>query len=330
MSGIDGRKVLVTGAGGFIGAHLVAALVRGGAQVRALVRYNSRNERGALGWLEPDEIGGVEVAFGDLRDIESVTAAVDDVEVVLHLGAQIAIPYSYLNPRDFFETNVLGSLNVAQAALAAGVERVVQTSTSEVYGSAQTATITEEHPLEAQSPYAASKIGADQLFDSFHRSFDLPATVLRPFNTYGPFQSARAVIPTIVSQALAGETLRLGSLHPRRDLTFVADTAAGFIAAATAPEAVGQTIQLGTGEDHSVGDVVELVGELLGRELAVEVDEQRIRPEKSEVQRLTSEPRRAREVLGWEPRVSLREGLSRTIEWIEGNRDRYRLGEYVR
>ncbi len=330
VSGIDGRKILVTGAGGFIGAHLVAALVRGGAEVRGLVRYNSRNDRGALGWLEPEVTAGVEVVLGDLRDIESVAAAVDGVDVVLHLGAQIAIPYSYLNARDFFETNVLGSLNVAQAALSAGVERVVQTSTSEVYGSAQTPMITEEHPLEAQSPYAASKIGADQLFDSYHRSFDLPATILRPFNTYGPFQSARAVIPTIVSQALAGETLRLGSLHPRRDLTFVEDTAAGFIAAATVPEAIGQTIQLGTGEDHSVGEIVEVVGELLGRELEVQVDEQRIRPEGSEVQRLTSAPERARSVLGWEPEVDLREGLSRTIEWIKANRDRYRLGEYVR
>jgi NAD dependent epimerase/dehydratase len=330
VSGIGQRKVLVTGAGGFIGAHLVAALVREGAEVRAMVRYNSRNERGALSWLDPEVTAGVEVILGDLRDIESVAAIVNGIDVVLHLGAQIAIPYSYLSTRDFIETNVVGSLNVAQAALSAGVERFVHTSTSEVYGSAQTPVITEEHPLEAQSPYAASKIGADQLMDSYHRSFGLPVTILRPFNTYGPFQSARAVIPTIISQALAGETLQLGSLHPKRDLTFVADTAAGFIAAATAPEAIGQTVQLGTGEDYSVGDVVELVGELLGRELGVQTDEQRVRPENSEVQRLTSEPKRAREVLGWEPEVSLREGLSRTIEWIDANRDRYRLGEYVR
>lgn len=330
VSGREQRRFLVTGAGGFIGAHVVSALVHAGASVRALLRYNSRNDRGALDWLEPEETAEVEVLLGDLRDAESVRKPMEGIDVVLHLGAQIAIPYSYLNPRDFLETNVLGSLNVAQAALDAGVERVVHTSTSEVYGSAQTPMITERHPLEAQSPYAASKIGADQLMDSFHQSFDLPVTVLRPFNTYGPFQSARAVIPTIVSQALAGGTLRLGSLHPRRDLTFVADTVAGFLAAASAPEAVGRTVQLGTGEDHSVGEVVEIVGELVGRELDVEVDDERVRPEKSEVQRLTSEPRLARELLGWTPRASLRDGLAKTIEWIDSNRGRYRLDEYVR
>jgi NAD dependent epimerase/dehydratase len=330
MGPIGGRKVLVTGAGGFIGAHLVAALARAGADVRALVRYNSRNERGALAWLDREVTSEVEVALGDLRDIESVATATDGVSAVLHLGAQIAIPYSYANARDFFETNVLGSLNVAQAALDAEVERVVHTSTSEVYGSAQTSSITERHPLEAQSPYAASKIGADQLMDSYHRSFDLPVTILRPFNTYGPFQSARAVIPTIVAQALAGGPLRLGSLHPRRDLTFVSDTVAGFVAAATAPEAVGRTIQLGTGEDHSVGDLVEIVGDLLERKLEVRVDPHRVRPDKSEVDRLTSEPRLARELLGWKAETGLREGLERTIEWIGGHRDLYRVDEYVR
>lgn len=331
MSGIAGKNVLVTGAGGFIGAHLTMAVAAGGAAgVRALVRYNSRNERGTLDWLDRDSIADVEVVLGDLRDPESVASAVDGMDVVLHLGAQIAIPYSYVNPRDFVETNVVGSLNVAQAALAAGVERVVHTSTSEVYGTAQTVPITEQHPLVAQSPYAASKIAADQLMDSFHRSFELPVVVLRPFNTYGPFQSARAVIPTIVSQALAGGSLRLGSLHPRRDLTFVADTAAGFVAAATAPQAVGRTIQLGTGEDHSIGELVEIVSELLGRELEVELEDQRVRPKGSEVELLLSRPELARELLGWEPTVGLREGLAATIEWIEANRGRYRTDEYVR
>jgi dTDP-glucose 4,6-dehydratase len=330
MSAIVQRKVLVTGAGGFIGAHLVSELVREGADVRAMVRYNSRNERGALDWLDPEATAEVEVVLGDLRDIESVARAVDGMEIVLHLGAQIAIPYSYLNARDFFETNVLGSLNVAQAVLGAGVERVVHTSTSEVYGSAQGELIDEQHPLEAQSPYAASKIGADQLMDSYRRSFDLPVTILRPFNTYGPFQSARAVIPTIVTQALTGEPLRLGSLHPRRDLTFVADTAAGFVAAAVTPDAVGRTIQLGTGEDHSVGELVEIVGELLGRELEVQVDPQRVRPAQSEVQRLTSNPALARRLIGWEPKTSLREGLAQTIRWIESHGGRFRAGDYVR
>lgn len=330
MSGLERRRVLVTGAGGFIGAHLVDRLSHEGAGVRAFVRYNSRNDRGALEWLDPRTIADVEVMAGDLRDAESVSAAVAGTDVVLHLGAQIAIPYSYLNARDFFETNVLGSLNVAQAALAAGVERVVHTSTSEVYGSAQMDAITEAHPLEAQSPYAASKIGADQLMDSYRRSFELPVTILRPFNTYGPFQSARAVIPTIIAQALAEKPVRLGSLHPRRDLTFVADTVAGFVAAATSPAAVGRTVQLGTGVDHSIGELVEIVADVLGRQLEVEVDDQRLRPEASEVQRLTSDPSLASKVLGWTPQTTLREGVSRTIEWIGDHLGDYRADEYVR
>jgi NAD dependent epimerase/dehydratase len=327
--GLAGRSVLVTGAGGFIGGHLVERLVRDGARVRALVRYNSRNERGTLDWLPQDSIREVEVMLGDLRDSESVGAAVAGTEVVLHLGAQIAIPYSYVNPRDFFVTNVVGSLNVAQAAVAVGVERVVHTSTSEVYGTAQHAPITEEHPLEPQSPYAASKVGADKLMDSFHRSFGLPVTVLRPFNTYGPHQSARAVIPTIVSQALEGDVLRLGSLEPRRDLTYVADTVDGFVRAATSPATVGHTVQLGTERDVSIGHVVEVVGEILEKHLVVETDPQRVRPEKSEVMRLISSPRLAGELMGWSPRVDLREGLQRTIEWIDSSRERFRTEHYV-
>lgn len=329
MTSLSGRPVLVTGAGGFIGGHLVEMLVAEGASVTALVRYNSRNERGTLDWIAPGVASEVQVVLGELRDIESVSRAVTGSEIVLHLGAQIAIPYSYVNPRDFFEVNVLGTLNVAQACLAAGVERVVHTSTSEVYGSAQQVPITEAHPLEPQSPYAASKLAADKLMDSWHRSFDLPVVVLRPFNTYGPRQSARAIIPTIISQALAGDTLRLGSLHPRRDLTFVRDTAAGMVAAATAPDAVGHTIQLGTGEAVSVGEIVDLVSELMGKELHAVLDEARVRPANSEVELLLSEPARARELLGWEPQVALREGLERTIEWVGLNATRYRADEYV-
>lgn len=329
MSSLSGRPVLVTGAGGFIGGHLVEMLVSQGASVTALVRYNSRNERGTLDWIGAEVASEVEVVAGELRDIESVTRAVKGAEIVLHLGAQIAIPYSYVNPRDFFEVNVLGSLNVAQASLAAGVERVVHTSTSEVYGSAREVPITETHPLEPQSPYAASKLAADKLMDSWHRSFDLPVVVLRPFNTYGPRQSARAIIPTIIAQALAGDTLRLGSLHPRRDLTFVRDTAAGMVAAATAPDADGQTIQLGTGDAVSVGEIVELVGEVMGKELHPVLDEARVRPANSEVELLLSEPARARDLLGWEPRVALREGLEQTVEWVALNAKRYRADEYV-
>lgn len=326
---LSGRPVAVTGAGGFIGGHLVERLASEGARVRALVRYNSRNERGTLDWLDPAALSEVEVVLGDLRDIESVNRVLAGTEVVFHLGAQIAIPYSYVNPRDFFETNVLGTLNVAQAAVAAGVQRVVHTSTSEVYGTARQVPITEDHPIEPQSPYAASKVGADKLIDSYHRTFDLATTVLRPFNTYGPHQSARAVIPTIISQALEGDTIRLGSLDPRRDLTYVSDTVEGFVAAATSPAAVGRTVQLGTEHDVSVGDLVDTVAELLGRELTVVQDPERVRPAGSEVMRLISSPALAAELMGWSPRVNLREGLAQTIQWVERSRERFRTEHYV-
>jgi dTDP-glucose 4,6-dehydratase len=321
---LGGRRVLVTGAGGFIGGHLVERLVRDGARVRALVRYNSRNERGTLDWFPPEMTQDVEVVLGDLRDVESVGRAVAGNEVVLHLAAQIAIPYSFVNPRDFFETNVLGTLNVAQAALTHDVSRVVHTSTSEVYGTAREIPITEDHAIEPQSPYAASKVGADKLMDSYHRTFNLPVTVLRPFNTYGPHQSARAVIPTIISQALSGDVLRLGSLDPRRDLTFVTETVDGFVRAGTSPEAVGRTVQLGTGKDVSVADIVAVVGRLLDKELTVEQDLDRVRPENSEVMRLIASPDLAGELLGWMPRVDLEEGLRATIAWIERSRERFR------
>jgi NAD dependent epimerase/dehydratase len=324
-----GQTVLVTGAGGFIGGHLVARLVREGANVRALVRYNSRNERGTLDWFDADVTREVDVVLGELRDIESVEQAAKGAEVVFHLGAQIAIPYSFVNPRDYFETNVLGTLNVAQAALRVGARRLVHTSTSEVYGTARTIPITEEHPLEPQSPYAASKVGADKLMDSWYRTYELPVTVLRPFNTYGPHQSARAVIPTIISQALAGGPVRLGSLTPRRDLTFVSDTVAGFLAAADSPAAIGRTMQLGTGYDVSIGDIVEMVGEILGRPLDVEFDADRVRPASSEVERLISSPALAAELTGWRPEVELREGLARTIEWMSAHAARYRTDHYV-
>ncbi len=330
MATLQGRSVLVTGAAGFIGGHLVQQLVTDGANVSALVRYNSRGERGTLDWL-PAEIGSnVDIVAGELRDIESVTQAMRGAEVVMHLGALIAIPYSYVNPRDYFEVNVLGSLNVAQAALQADVSRVVHISTSEVYGTAREVPITEMHPLQPQSPYAASKVGADKLMDSWYRSFDLPVVVLRPFNTYGPRQSARAVTPTIITQALVGDSVRLGSLEPRRDMTFVADTVAGMIAAATAgDDAVGETIQLGTGEAVSIGEILETVAALLGKELIPVLDQARVRPGKSEVQLLLSNPERARSLLGWEPTVTLASGLQNTIDWISENGARFRTGEYA-
>jgi NAD dependent epimerase/dehydratase len=329
MSSLAGQPVLVTGAGGFIGGHLTAALVREGARVRGFVRYNSRNDHGTLSWLGPDIESEVETILGDLRDVESVQQAVRGRTLVFHLAAQIAIPYSYVNPRDFFETNVLGSLNVAQAALEGAVEHIVHVSTSEVYGTAQTVPITEEHPLSPQSPYAASKLGADKLMESFHRSYRLPVTIVRPFNTYGPYQSARAIVPTIISQALSADALRLGSLEPRRDLTYVLDTVDGVIAAAVRDTTIGHTIQLGSGHDVSVRDIVELVGDLLGRQLIVEHDPSRVRPPDSEVHRLISTPALAGRLMGWEPRIDLREGLTRTIDWIKGNLHRYRIGEYA-
>jgi dTDP-glucose 4,6-dehydratase len=327
--GLAGRTVLVTGAAGFIGGHLVAELVRRGARVRAFVHYRSGEDRGTLDELEPEVAGELEVVPGDLRDAESVAQATAGAEIVFHLGALIAIPYSYVNPRGYVETNVVGTLNVANAALAAGVERVVHTSTSEVYGTARTVPITETHPLEPQSPYAASKLGADKLMDSFHRSYGLPVTVLRPFNTYGPRQSRRAIVPTIITQALAGDRLRLGALEPRRDLTYVGDTVEGFIAAACADAAIGRTVQLGTGRDVSVGELVEVVGALLGRELEVELDPQRLRPPASEVMRLISSPALALELLGWAPRTSLEDGLRETIAYLERRPLHARPQEYV-
>jgi NAD dependent epimerase/dehydratase len=320
---------LVTGAGGFIGGHLAAALVESGSRVRAFVRYNSRSARGTLDWHDPGLVDEMDVVFGDLRDVESVERAMAGVDVVYHLGAQVAIPYSYVNGRDFFETNVLGTLNVAESALRTGVRRVVHTSTSEVYGTAQTIPMVEEHPLDAQSPYAASKVGADKLVDSYVRSHGLPAVIVRPFNTYGPHQSSRAVIPTIVTQALAGDRLRLGELDTRRDLTFVSDTVAGFMAAARSDGALTRTVHLGTGVDASVREIVALVGELVGRELTVDVDTDRMRPPASEVRRLLSDPGLARRLIGWRPAVDLRSGLGRTIEWLAGHMDHYRIGQYA-
>jgi NAD dependent epimerase/dehydratase len=326
---LAGLSVLVTGGGGFIGGHLCARLVELGANVRAFARYNSRNDRGTLDWLDPAVAREIEVVLGDIRDVESVGRAIAGTDVVFHLAAQIAIPYSYVNPRDFSETNVLGSLNVAEGARAAGVGRVIHTSTSEVYGTARVIPIDEDHPLEPQSPYAASKVGADKLMDAYHRSFDLPVTILRPFNTFGPFQSARAIIPTILSQVLAGDRVRLGSLDPRRDLTYVSDTVEGFVAAAVSDAAIGRTLQLGTGSDVSIGELVELVAAVVGRELQVEHDPARVRPPNSEVMRLISDPALALELTGWRPQVSLQEGLARTLEWVAANERRFRTDHYV-
>ena len=328
MGSFTGRPVLVTGAGGFIGSHLVEALLLEGAAVRAFARYNSRNDPGMLQLLAPDALSEVDVVFGDIRDVEAVGQAVESCDLVFHLAALIAIPYSYRSPRDYFETNVLGTLNVAQACRARDT-RLVHTSSSEVYGSAQTVPISESHPLVGQSPYSASKIGADHLVESFHRSYAVRATILRPFNTYGPRQSARAVIPTIVAQALSGDTIRLGSVSPTRDFTYVTDTVDGFLAAAQTDAAVGRTLQLGTGEEIAIGDLVDTIGRVLGRELRVEQEEERVRPENSEVLRLVSDNSLMGELTGWKPRHGLEDGIAATVAWIEDHRDLYGVERYV-
>jgi NAD dependent epimerase/dehydratase len=324
-----GRRALVTGGGGFIGGHLAVALSRAGARVRVLCRYNSRGDRGTLDWFGPADTEAIEVFHGDLRDPESVQRAMLGIEVAFHLGAQIAIPYSFENPRDFVETNVGGTLNVAQAALTAGAARVVHVSTSEVYGDAQTLPITDRHPLAPRSPYAASKVGADMLMLSFHHAFELPVVIARPFNTYGPHQSARAIVPTIATQAMRGPRVRLGRLEPRRDLTFVADTVAGLMAIAATPGSLGATLQLGSASDVSVGELVVLIGELLGRDLEVELDPARVRPGASEVPRLLCDHALTTSLTGWTPRVDLRTGVAETLGWLEANQSRFRHGEYV-
>jgi NAD dependent epimerase/dehydratase len=322
------RPVLVTGAGGFIASHLVEALVQAGARVRAFVRYNSRGDPGLLAMLPLETRHQIETVAGDLRDLPAVQGAVQDVTHVLHLGALIAIPYSYLHPAEVVATNVTGTLNVLLAGRDAGVERIVHTSTSEVYGTALHVPIDENHPLQGQSPYSASKIGADMLAESFYRSFDLPVVTLRPFNTYGPRQSARAVIPTIITQALTQEVVRLGNLDARRDLTYVSDTVAGFLRVAETPGVEGETFNLGTGTEVRIGDLAQEILEITGRPVQVQVEESRLRPEKSEVQRLLSDNSRARQRLGWEPQVTLREGLSRTVAWIELHLELYQPGQY--
>jgi NAD dependent epimerase/dehydratase len=312
----SGRRVLVTGAGGFIGSHLCERLVRAGAEVRGFFHYGSDASIGNLGDAEPAVRDAVDPRFGDLDDVQTLESAMEGVETVFHLAALVGIPYSYQAPRDVVETNTLGTLNVLLAARETGVSRVVHTSTSEVYGTAQRVPMDETHPLNAQSPYAASKIGADQLALSFHRSFGLPVSIVRPFNTYGPRQSPRAVIAAIAAQALAGDTIRLGSTTPTRDFTFVTDTAAGFMAVAAAPAAVGGVFNLGTGREASVGEVVWLIGAALGRELTVETDAQRVRPEASEVDRLLADPALVRAVTGWQAEVPLETGIARVVAWM--------------
>jgi dTDP-glucose 4,6-dehydratase len=321
--------VLVTGAGGFIGSHLVEALLRRGERVRALVRYNSA---GSAGFLDDvvQHRERLEIFVGDIRDARAVREAATGCRCIYHLAALIGIPYSYVAPDAYVAVNVQGTLYVLEAARETGAERVIVTSTSEVYGTAQYTPIDEAHPLNAQSPYAATKIGADQLALSYHRSFGLPVTVVRPFNTYGPRQSARAVIPTIITQTLAADAIRLGNLDPVRDLVFVADTVAGFLALADAPATIGKVTNLASGTGVSVGELVERIAAIVGRNVPVVLSEERRRPAASEVQRLIGSAQQAQVLAGWEPRTSLDEGLRHTAAWLRANWRSEHLGEYRR
>lgn len=322
-------RVLVTGAGGFIGSHLVEGLLRRGDKVRAFVRYGSS---GRAGWLEDvpeQQRGGLEVFFGDVRDARAVRQAAEGCRAIYHLAALIGIPYSYIAPDSYVEVNIQGTLNVLNAARDLRTEQVLVTSTSEVYGTARYTPIDEEHPLQGQSPYSATKIGADHLALSYHRSFGLPVKVVRPFNTYGPRQSARAVIPTIMSQALARDEIRLGNLSPVRDLVFVGDTVAGFLAVAEAPACIGQVVNLATGVGVTVGELVERIMKLVGRKLPVTESEERVRPEKSEVFKLLGAAAAAEKLAGWKARTPLDEGLAQTLEWIRRHPEHYRPGVYT-
>ena len=322
------KHVLITGAGGFIGSHLVERLVAEGARVRAFVRYNSRGDPGLLRLLPPEFFSRIELLAGDLRDGPAIRAAVEGCQTVFHLGATISIPYSYLHPLEVAETNFIGTLNVLSACRDLGAERLIHTSTSEVYGTARHVPISEAHALQAQSPYSASKIGADKMAESFYCTYNLPVVTVRPFNTYGPRQSARAVIPTIITQALVQSAIELGSLDTRRDFTFVDDTVAGFMKAAEVTGVEGNVFNLGTGEEICIGDLAKLVIRKIGRPVEIVVTPERLRPEKSEVLRLISDNRLARETLGWSPQVGLDQGLDRTIEWISKNLDRYQPDHY--
>ncbi len=324
-------RVLVTGAGGFIGSHLVERLARDGHDVRAMVHYNALGLRGWLDRLPAGVPQNVDIVAGDIRDELCVREASRERDVVFHLAALISIPYSYVAPRSYIDTNVTGTLNVVQAARDLGVGRVVVTSTSEVYGTAVQVPISEDHRLHPQSPYAASKVGADQLALSYHRTFGTPVVVLRPFNTYGPRQSARAVIPTIITQIAAGtKEIRLGALHPTRDFNYVDDTVEAFLAAATSPDIVGEVVNAGSDFEISIGDTARLIAEVMDADIEIVTDEQRLRPDASEVERLWADNRRAQEQLGWTPgyggRDGLRRGLQATTAWFAdpANRDGYR------
>lgn len=324
-------NVLITGADGFIGSHLTEKLINEGFKVKAFVYYNSFNSWGWLDTLPKDKLAQIEIFSGDIRDPNGVRTAMKDVDIVFHLAALIAIPFSYHSPDSYIDTNIKGTLNIIQAAKDLGTERVLVTSTSEVYGTAQFVPITEEHPKQPQSPYSASKIGADCIAESFYRSFDLPITIVRPFNTYGPRQSARAIIPTIISQLLKGATeIKLGDLRPTRDLLFVEDTANGFIEIAKSDKAIGEHINIATESEISMQQLAQGLIDIINPEAKIITDEERIRPEKSEVFRLFGSAQKIKELTNWKPQYDLTAGLNKTIEWFskEENLKNYKADIY--
>lgn len=322
------KQVLVTGAGGFIGSHLVEQLLVEGASVRAFVRYNSRGDVGLLRLLSAQARAKLEIISGDLRDDQAIQDAVAGCEYVFHLGALISIPYSYLHTYEVAETNFMGTLNVLTACRRSGVARLLHTSTSEVYGTARYTPMDETHPLQGQSPYSASKIGADKLAESFYCAYGLPVVTVRPFNTYGPRQSARAVIPALITQALTCDVIRVGNTETSRDFTYVSDTVNGFLSAARAENVDGKTFNLGTGSEVKIGTLVNKILSMTGSNAKVSVDEQRLRPRDSEVYRLLSDNGLARKSLDWRPRTDIEHGLKETIAWIKKHLDLYRIGSY--
>lgn len=323
------HTVMVTGADGFIGSHLTEELVRKGEKVKAFCLYNSFGTWGWLDTLPPEIKNEIEVFMGDVRDPNGVRCAMEGQEIVYHLAALIAIPFSYHSPDSYVDTNIKGTLNVLNAARQVGTKHLLVTSTSEVYGTARYVPIDEKHPFQGQSPYSATKIGADRLAESFWRSFELPVTIVRPFNTYGPRQSARAVIPTIITQLLAGKTeIKLGSLTPTRDFNYVKDTAAGFMALGDCEAAIGQEVNIATGEEHSIGDLANELIRQINPEAKIVCDEQRLRPKDSEVERLLGNADKMRELTGWKPAYTFEQGLAATIEFLRGNMERYKPDVY--
>jgi len=323
------KRVLVTGAGGFIGSHLVDELLTRGAEVTAFVHYNARNDWGMLEGRYNDKTPNLTVIAGDVTDSQFVKKAVSKNEYVFHLAALIGIPYSYVAPESYINTNIKGTLNIMQACLDANVKRIVHTSTSEVYGTALYTPIDEKHSLQGQSPYSASKIGGDKIAESFYCSFGLPVTTIRPFNTFGPRQSTRAVIPTIITQALTSDSIKLGSLTPIRDLTYVADTVQGFIKFAESPKTVGKTVNTGSGRGVTIGDLAALIIQQVNPDATIICDEERIRPDKSEVMQLLCDNQLAKDLAGWEPQYTLEDGLTRTIEWMKEHISSYKTGIYT-